>query len=1085
MADIYNPHSPRILGLEWVPIREFDYQGSRYDSPQEIGFTFTLPNNVQASKAFFYIKEPPPDFVLFQPYTIGIYPAGTEADTGPIQRLVVNVSDSSSLTNSGSVSVNAGARLINGMTVASCLVDPSNDAFISVVTGDDASWDLRVRFNISPYSAILANKRILAVNVLYAMNWFPADLTGNQTYHNYRFYLANNAFLTGSTTNATQYPIAQLDQWVPYTVNRVPLGDTNMNYNVTDYTDVQNVAPWTGSELQRFGSTSTNQICLQMKEFIHYSAGTGSIENVQLTYMALEIIYCEERRVAFGTHLVGPFFSGHYTVPSATSGRNVHDLWWLYNANRVNLFNPSSTGSGNVILPAGDYSMTVMQSNVGTTNISSPFIIPPPTLQTARQLYEIPQLQGIQIDHPIPVDNKVVGKTLTKTVTDILPQLSLWSSGATSAALIANVHAYGRQIQAQVFGAVQATQAINNPGGTSYKYARFYARRFGTTRGPLELITPALSGGVTPVAPLIGPTELDALPEIADGWKEVTLEFFNPIRPTFGNSTFIFDGSSETAGTRYEILGASALALSGVPSLWYTSQPQFVPYGDTYQGTTDLATWMPGYTLPATTAQADSSSDLVLILANQAPAVSGFSLTQLTQPMSGIGLSCNVAPPGIPTSLTYNRLNWLQSNGINFDDFDRTAVASGWGGQWTLQSGSNGNFSTDGSLGHITTSTTTDQIMKTGTTFGDIDQTLEFAVTSSNGVVQPALYWYTNSNNHYAAWVEWGEGLDPDFDNGIAALNLFARVSGTTTSATSVDTLHLRINERAKLRFQVQGGMLRAKLWRIGDEEPDFWQLTLADSRLSTGVPAVGALSGGAGAGTINVYDFLAVPFNLLGSTYQIERMDTVDTDWQVIMNASDLSLHTFNDYEARVGILTSYRMRMIDPLRFPGAYTSTLTATITAPGVGGTTVGTGTHIMTFTSNERQDGSINLAYSNAWTDDVTEGFNFPEAGFVQLQTMYGKNFYTVFRPLERGGEVFSRNLLVQAAAISPPTLGDFRSLRDMAWDSVSYICVRDEGGNRWFANVAVPSGTVTHLRQLYIAAINITEVTDVPSQVDP
>src|SRR6185295_10662813 len=223
-------------------------------------------------------------------------------------------------------------RLINGGTVAACLVDPSNDAFISVVTGNDASWDLRVRFNMAPYAAILADKRILSVNVLWAMNWFPGTLTGNQTYGNYRWYLANNDVLGGSL-NRVVYPINQLDQWVPYTVNRTPIGDTNMNYNVTTYLDVQNIAPWTGSELQRFASTGTDTIVLQMKEFIHYALGEGQVENIQLTYMALEIIYCEEQRVAFGTHLVGPLFSNHYVIPPPTIGRNVHDLWWLYNAN--------------------------------------------------------------------------------------------------------------------------------------------------------------------------------------------------------------------------------------------------------------------------------------------------------------------------------------------------------------------------------------------------------------------------------------------------------------------------------------------------------------------------------------------------------------------------------------------------------------------------------------------------------------------------------------------------------------------------------------------------------------------------------
>jgi hypothetical protein len=126
-----------------------------------------------------------------------------------------------------------------------------------------------------------------------------------------------------------------------------------------------------------------------------------------------------------------------------------------------------------------------------------------------------------------------------------------------------------------------------------------------------------------------------------------------------------------------------------------------------------------------------------------------------------------------------------------------------------------------------------------------------------------------------------------------------------------------------------------------------------------------------------------------------------------------------------------------------------------------------------------------LAYSNAWEGSVNEEFTFPEATFVQLQAMYNKDFFTAFRPLERGGERFSRTVLVQAAAIAPPTLADFTSLRDMAWDSVNYICVRDQEGNRWFATILVPSGKVQHFRRIYMAEVEVIEVTDTPTPVDP
>jgi hypothetical protein len=72
---------------------------------------------------------------------------------------------------------------------------------------------------------------------------------------------------------------------------------------------------------------------------------------------------------------------------------------------------------------------------------------------------------------------------------------------------------------------------------------------------------------------------------------------------------------------------------------------------------------------------------------------------------------------------------------------------------------------------------------------------------------------------------------------------------------------------------------------------------------------------------------------------------------------------------------------------------------------------------------------------------------------------------------------------VANAAVSPERLANISSLRDMAWADVPYICVRDEIGDRWFALVQVPAETVRRNRQLYVAALAITEVSDTPYAV--
>lgn len=216
---------------------------------------------------------------------------------------------------------------------------------------------------------------------------------------------------------------------------------------------------------------------------------------------------------------------------------------------------------------------------------------------------------------------------------------------------------------------------------------------------------------------------------------------------------------------------------------------------------------------------------------------------------------------------------------------------------------------------------------------------------------------------------------------------------------------------------------------------------------------------------------------------YELQRSDTL-TDWQTIMKATSPTVSGFNDFEARVGVTTSYRIRTANSYLFLGAWSSTISGSLSAPGITGTGMGADDHVMIFSSNFYQNGSKNLAYSMAWeTHQPTEAFTFPEANFTQYQAMYNRDFYVAFRPTERGGDQFQRTILVQAAAIPAETLADFTSLRDMAWTSMPYVCIRDEDGNRWFANVTVPTGRVMRDRKLYLADIGVVETTSTAATI--
>jgi hypothetical protein len=216
---------------------------------------------------------------------------------------------------------------------------------------------------------------------------------------------------------------------------------------------------------------------------------------------------------------------------------------------------------------------------------------------------------------------------------------------------------------------------------------------------------------------------------------------------------------------------------------------------------------------------------------------------------------------------------------------------------------------------------------------------------------------------------------------------------------------------------------------------------------------------------------------------YELQRFDAVDGTWQTIMDASSMSVTGFNDYEARIGIESRYRIRCCNVLDFCGLWSAEVPATLAAPGVFGTSCDNS--VLVFTSNTSQAGLFNLAHAAVWENNVSEAFVFLEAARVRFQTMFGRDFQTAFHGTERGGERFARTLLVNNAAVAAPRLGNFRSLRDMAWAELPYVCVRDEIGDRWYANVLVPGGEVRRNRRLYLAPVEITEVTDVPCAVDP
>lgn len=218
---------------------------------------------------------------------------------------------------------------------------------------------------------------------------------------------------------------------------------------------------------------------------------------------------------------------------------------------------------------------------------------------------------------------------------------------------------------------------------------------------------------------------------------------------------------------------------------------------------------------------------------------------------------------------------------------------------------------------------------------------------------------------------------------------------------------------------------------------------------------------------------------------YELQRSDDY-TEWKTIMLSTNRSITSFNDYESRVGVESRYRIRQLNVLNFAGFWSLTGSATITGLGADVPACGDGkSGLLLFTSNEHQDGSSNLAYPPVWESGVNEDFENVESNNVEIHRFHDRDYQTAFHGTERGGDAFNRTLLLTNAGVGGPSHRVPRSILDLAWSDLDYVCVRDDVGDRWFAHIAIPNSSMRRNRKIQMVELAVIEVTDTPTQVDP
>lgn len=224
------------------------------------------------------------------------------------------------------------------------------------------------------------------------------------------------------------------------------------------------------------------------------------------------------------------------------------------------------------------------------------------------------------------------------------------------------------------------------------------------------------------------------------------------------------------------------------------------------------------------------------------------------------------------------------------DTFNRTA-SSGWGTassglEWTTSGGSASDYSVSGGMGRLTHTTAgVRRIATLAPATDDADLYATFMMPSlpvGDSAYAMLASRYTDVNNQYFARVQVTTA-------GASTLTLRERVSGTETQLSTVAGPAIVAGNRYRVRFQVTGTTLRAKLWKESDGEPASWSTTTTDASLSSGAVGLWSTTGGSITTPFTVaFDDFRVAAGLEGMQQDsaARSFETAGRKWTAINNA-------------------------------------------------------------------------------------------------------------------------------------------------------------------------------------------------------
>jgi len=203
-------------------------------------------------------------------------------------------------------------------------------------------------------------------------------------------------------------------------------------------------------------------------------------------------------------------------------------------------------------------------------------------------------------------------------------------------------------------------------------------------------------------------------------------------------------------------------------------------------------------------------------------------------------------------------------------------------------------------------------------------------------------------------------------------------------------------------------------------------------------------------------------------SYYSVERYNELlytnglsTPGWQRIAKITTEATATYDDYEGRYTVEEQYRVQVYDTLGGPSVPVSSSNLTKTVPAGQA-------FIVVANENTTINQTIGVRYPFA--------ANLPER--AEVTAIAGRYGQRLSRSSDRLGETPSVTLAITGT--SGPAL--WRTLVTNLRSNLSYVCLLDPWGTRWFAGMS-PSQVTMPFHNLADLALTLVEVTDTPAVV--